>query len=143
MPRQPISSSLLLAILLRQLWQQVLEASGAPLGVLVHPYACVSPSAQLSPGCVVLAGAVVNADAQLERGVLVNSGAVVDHDALCGSHSQLGVNAAMAGDSRLGPLASLATGEVLGCGESRFAELELTPGAADPSEGVSCAGFSG
>jgi len=54
---------------------------------------------------------------------------VVDHDALSVSYSQLGVNAAMAG-------------EVLGCGESRFAELDLTPRAADLSEGVSCAGFS-
>jgi UDP-3-O-[3-hydroxymyristoyl] glucosamine N-acyltransferase len=117
---------------LRRRWQQVLKASGAPLGVVVHPRAYVSPSAQLAPGCVVLAGAVVNADAQLERGVLVNSGAVVDHDALCGPYSQLGVNAAMAGGSRLGPLASLAAGEVLGCGESRFAELEWTPSAPDP-----------
>jgi len=128
---------------LRQRWQQVLEAAGAPMGVVVHPRACVSPSVQLAPGCVVLAGAVINADAQLERGVLVNSGAVVDHDAICGAYSQLGVNAAMAGGSCLGPLASLAAGEVLGCGEQRFAELELAPGAADLSEGVSCAGSSG
>ena len=128
---------------LRQRWQQVLEAAGAPVGVVVHPRACVSPSAQLAPGCVVLAGAVVNADAQLERGVLVNSGAVVDHDAICCAYSQLGVNAAMAGGARLGPLASLAAGEMLGCGEQRFAELELAPGAADLSEGVGCVGTSG
>ena len=128
---------------LRQRWQQVLEAAGAPVGVVVHPCACVSPSAQLDPGCVVLAGAVVNADARLERGVLVNSGAVVDHDAICADYSQLGVNAAMAGGARLGPLASLAAGEVLGCGEHRFAELELAPGASDLSGGVSCAGSSG
>jgi len=128
---------------LRQRWQQVLEAAGAPVGVVVHPCACVSTSAQLAPGCVVLAGAVINADVRLERGVLVNSGAVVDHDAICGAYSQLGVNAAMAGGSCLGPLASLAAGEVLGCGEHRFAELELAPGAADLSEGVSCAGSSG
>ena len=127
---------------LRQRWQQVLEAAGAPVGVVVHPRACVSPSAQLAPGCVVLAGAVINADARLERGVLVNSGAVVDHDASCGAYSQLGVNAAMAGGARLGPLASLAAGEVLGCGEHRFAELELAPGAADLGEGVGCAGSS-
>jgi UDP-3-O-[3-hydroxymyristoyl] glucosamine N-acyltransferase len=128
---------------LRQRWQQVLEAAGAPLGVVVHPCACVSKSAQLDPGCVVLAGAVVNADARLERGVLVNSGAVVDHDAICGVYSQLGVNAQLAGGSRLGTLASLAAGEVLGCGEHRFAELELAPGAADLSEGVSCGGSAG
>jgi len=125
---------------LRQHWQHVLEGAEAPVGVVVHPLACVSPSAQLAPGCVVLAGAVINADARLERGVLVNSGAVVDHDAICGVYSQLGVNAAMAGGSCLGPLASLAAGEVLGCGEQRFAELELAPSAADLSEGVSCGG---
>jgi len=128
---------------LRQRWQHVLECAGAPVGVVVHLRACVSSSAQLAPGCVVLAGAVINADAWLERGVLVNSGAVVDHDAICGVYSQLGVNAAMAGGSRLVPLASLAAGEVLGCGEHRLAELELAPGAADQSEGVSCAGSSG
>ena len=112
------------------------------MGVVVHPSACLSSSAQLAPGCVVLDGAVINAEARLERGVLVNSGAVVDHDAICGVYSQLGVNAAMAGGSRLGPLASLAAGEVLGCGEQRFAELELALGAADLGEGVGCAGSS-
>jgi len=103
----------------------------------------VSPSAQLAPVCVVMAAAVINADSRLERGVIVNSGAVVDHDAIRGVYCQLGVNAAMAGGSPLGPLASLAAGEVLGCGEHRCAELELAPGAADLSEGVSCAGSSG
>ena len=128
---------------LRQRWQHVLEGAGAPVGVVVHPRACLSSSAQLAPGCVVLAGAVINAEARLERGVIVNRGAVVDHDASCGVYSQLGVNAAMAGGSRLGPLASLAAGEVLGCGEHRFAELELAAGAADLGEGVSCAGSAG
>jgi UDP-3-O-[3-hydroxymyristoyl] glucosamine N-acyltransferase len=102
----------------------------------------VSPSAQLDPGCVVFAGAVVNADAQLERGVPVNSGAVVYHDAICGAYSQLGLNAAIAGATRLGQLSPRTSGEVLGCGEHRFAELELAPGASGLSEGVSCAGFS-
>ena len=121
---------------LRQTWQQVLEQVAAPLGVVLHPRAIVSVTAQLGPGSVVLAGAVVNANASLHQGVLVNSGAVVDHDAICGAYSQLGVNAAMAGGSRLGPLACLAPGEVLNCGQTHFAPLELTPGASDPGEGL-------
>ena len=108
---------------LRQTWQQVLEQVAAPLGVVLHPRAIVSVTAQLGPGSVVLAGAVVNANASLHQGVLVNSGAVLDH-------------AAMAGGSRLGPLACLAPGEVLNCGQTRFASLELTPGASDPGEGL-------
>lgn len=122
--------------MIRQTWQQVLEQVSAPLGVVIHPRASVSASAQIAPGSVVLAGAVVNANASLHAGVLVNSGAVVDHDATCAAYSQLGVNAAMAGGSSLGPLACLGPGEVLGCGETRFAALKLSPGASDPAEGL-------
>jgi len=53
---------------LRQRWQHELEGAGAPVGVVVHPRACVSSPAQLAPGCVVLAGAVINADVRLEWG---------------------------------------------------------------------------
>jgi len=123
--------------MLRQTWQQVLEHVGAPLGVVLHPRASVSASAQVAPGCVVLAGAVVNANACLHSGVLVNSGAVVDHDAICGAYSQLGVNASMAGGSRLGPLACLAPGEVLACGQTRFAASERAFGVSEPAEGSS------
>ena len=121
---------------LRQTWQQVLEQVAAPLGVVLHPRAIVSGTAQFGPGSVVLAGAVVNANATLHQGVLVNSGAVVDHDVICGAYSQLGVNAAMAGGSRLGPLACLAPGEVLNRGQTRYAALELAPAASDPGEGL-------
>ena len=61
---------------LRQTWQQVLEQVGSPLGVVLHPRAIVSATAQLGPGSVVLAGAVVNANASLHQGILVNSGAL-------------------------------------------------------------------
>lgn len=57
---------------LRKTWQQVLEQLAAPLGVVLHPRAIVSATAQLGPGSVVPAGAVV------------------DHDAICGAYSQLG-----------------------------------------------------
>jgi hypothetical protein len=121
---------------LRQTWHQVLEQGAVPLGVVLHPRASVSAAAQIGPGSVVLAGALVNANTSLHAGVLVNSGAVLDHDATCAAYSQLGVNDAMAGGSRLGPLACLGPGEVLRCGETRFAALELSPGASDPAEGL-------
>ena len=72
---------------LRQTWHQLLEQAAAPLAVVSHPRANVSASAQVAPGCGVLAGAVVNANACLHPGLLVNSGAVVDHDAICGAYS--------------------------------------------------------
>lgn len=105
---------------LRQHWHQLLEASGATLGTVFHPFASVSSSASIDSGCVGLAGAVINSNAKLERGVILNSGSVVDHDATCSMFSQLGVNAALAGSAFLGPHAYLAAGETLGCRQSRY-----------------------
>jgi hypothetical protein len=105
---------------LRQAWQHVFERVVAPLGVLLNSRAIVSATAQLGPGSVVPTGAVVNANASLHSGVLAVGSA---------AYSQLGINATMAG-VRLG------SGEVLGCGESRFAALALSPGASDPAEGL-------
>ncbi len=59
---------------------------------------------------MVLTVAVDNANAFLHACVLVDSGAVVDHDAPLAVYSQLGVNAAMAGGSSLGPFACLGPG---------------------------------
>jgi hypothetical protein len=86
---------------------------------------------------MVLAGSVLNANVSLHACVFVNSGAVVDHDATCDAYSHLGVNAAMAGGSSLGPLACLGPRDVPRCGETRFASLELSPGASEPAEGLS------
>ncbi len=86
----------------------MLEQLGAPLGVVMHLKSIMSATAQLGPGSLVFARAVVNVNASLHQEVMVSSVAVVHQNAICGAYSQLGVNVAMAGGSRLGPLVCLA-----------------------------------
>ncbi len=56
---------------------------------LIHPNACVSPSACLGEGCIVEAGAVVGTHATVGNGTIVMAHAVVGHDAAVGTCCQL------------------------------------------------------
>ena len=70
--------------------------SGFRLATIIHPKACISPSATLSSGTVVCARAVINARAKLGGGCILNTGATVDHDCIIedGVHISPGANLA-------------------------------------------------
>jgi sugar O-acyltransferase (sialic acid O-acetyltransferase NeuD family) len=88
--------------------------AGLQAVTLIHPRACVSPSASLGAGCAVMALAVVGTEARLGDGVIVNVGAAVDHHARVGHHGHLGANATMAGGTSIGTRAWLQAGSAIG-----------------------------
>ena len=61
-------------------WQQQLFAAGYELPVLIHPSACVTPSAQIGPGSVLFAQVVVQAQARIGAGAILNTSCSIDHD---------------------------------------------------------------
>jgi acetyltransferase EpsM len=77
---------------------------------IIHPMAWVSPTAQLGPGCVVLAGAAVNAGAVVGPQCIINTGAIVEYDAAIAGF----VHAAPA--SVVGARAQIGEGTYLGIG---------------------------
>lgn len=81
----------------RERLTNVLEELGLPLVTIVHPRAWVSDSANVAPGCAIMAGAVVGASARLGRGVIINANATADHDATLGDFAHLGVGVQLAG----------------------------------------------
>jgi len=102
------------------------EALGARLRVLdrfinagrnapavVHETACVSPSAELGPGVIILAGAVVQPAAKLARGAIVNTRAVVEHDSAIGAGSHVAPGAMVLGGCTVGDRAMVGAGAVV------------------------------
>ena len=83
---------------------------------IVHPFACVHPSAKLGRGTVVFAGAVVQPDAVLGDHVIVNTGATVDHDCVVGDYAHLAPGVHLAGSVRVGEGAFLGIGSVVSPG---------------------------
>lgn len=81
---------------LRLQWLERLEKAGYELPVLIHPQACVSPSAVLERGSIVEAMAVVNTEAVVEKGGLLCAGCVVNHNARVQAGCQIDCNAVVA-----------------------------------------------
>lgn len=95
---------------LREQWMDAVSAQGLPLATVIHPRACVSPSAQLDEGCAIMALAMVGVDARLGRGTIVNANATVDHDASLGDFAHLGVGVQIAGGVVVGARSWLQAG---------------------------------
>jgi sugar O-acyltransferase (sialic acid O-acetyltransferase NeuD family) len=106
-----------------------LSEAGFELPNLIHARAIVSSRAVLWRGVAIMAGAIVGTEAVLGDGVIVNAGAVVDHHARVEDFGHLGVNASMAGGSRLGRGAWMQAGAALGYGVEIDAGQVLEPGA--------------
>ena len=115
---------------LRRVWQEKIAASGIALVSVVHPRACVSPSASIGPGSAIMSLAVVGTEARLGQGVIINAGAVVDHDATLEDYAHLGVGVCLAGGVAVGEAAWLQVGCSAGYGVVIEPGLVIKPGQA-------------
>ncbi|MBQ8174435.1 MAG: acetyltransferase [Clostridia bacterium] len=90
-----------------------LDALGASIATLVHPFACVSPHATLGGGSIVMAGAVIQSGATLGRGIIVNTGATVDHDCRLADFCHVAVGAHLAGTVTVGERTVVGAGAMI------------------------------
>jgi acetyltransferase EpsM len=80
---------------------------------LIHRAACVSSTAKIGPGTVVLAGAVINSGARIGSHCIVNSNACVEHDATLGDFVHAGPGSVVAGGATVGGLTYLGMGALV------------------------------
>jgi sugar O-acyltransferase (sialic acid O-acetyltransferase NeuD family) len=97
----------------RQAQYTVLAGAGKTPHTVVHPQACVSPSAELGPACFVAARGIVAPAVRLDASVIVNHGAVVDHDCTVGAFSHIAPNATLGGNVHVGQRVLVGAGAIL------------------------------
>jgi UDP-perosamine 4-acetyltransferase len=88
------------------------RALGFRLANAISPRACISPSATLGQGILVMPGAVINAEAHIGDFCIVNSNAVVEHDC------RVGIGCHVAPGVVLGGRVQLEDGAFVGTGAS-------------------------
>jgi sugar O-acyltransferase (sialic acid O-acetyltransferase NeuD family) len=79
-----------------------LKRQGYVFPVLIHPKAMVEPSAKLSEGTIVLAGAIIGSDVRLGPINFVNTGAIISHDVTADFNNHFAPGATLAGRVNVG-----------------------------------------
>ncbi|MEH6954662.1 acetyltransferase [Neobacillus drentensis] len=68
---------------------------------LIHPLACISPTAKIGHGTVVMPYAVINADAVIGNHCIINSCSVIEHDSRLEDFVHLCPNSTIAGTVKI------------------------------------------
>jgi UDP-perosamine 4-acetyltransferase len=92
--------------------------AGLCLPVIVHPTACVSPSAELGAGVQVMAQAFVGPMSRLDPLVLVNTGAIVEHHCRVGVAAHVAPRSVLCGTVSVGAQCLIGAGAVVIPGRS-------------------------
>ncbi len=81
---------------------EMLDISIENFVTIIHPTACISPSATIGKGTVVMPQAVINADVRIGHHCIINSCSVVEHDSLLDEFVHLCPNSTIAGTVEIG-----------------------------------------
>ena len=96
---------------------------------LIHPSACVSPSATIGRGTLVMPYVVVNARSRVGVNCILNTGCIVEHDCEVGDHVHLASSSALGGGARVGSEAMVGMGAMVLPGQSVGSRATLGAGA--------------
>jgi sugar O-acyltransferase (sialic acid O-acetyltransferase NeuD family) len=81
---------------------EILAQNGFTCPALIHPRACVEPSADLSAGVNVFPLAYIGSASRIHYGAIINTGAIVSHDCVIGNYANLSPGAILAGSVEIG-----------------------------------------
>ena len=77
---------------------------------VMHPAACVSSSAKIGDGTIMMAGAVVNRNAIVGEHCILNTNSSVDHDCILGDFVSIAPGAVLGGNVKVGNSTAVALG---------------------------------
>ena len=94
-------------------WEEKIEKAGIKLAKIIHPLAYISPTAEISDGCVIMPYAIINTNTKLKKACIINIGAILDHDCTLEEGCHLAPGAIVKGENHLPKGMKVDSGEVI------------------------------
>ena len=85
-------------------YHEELKRCGYTIPVLIHPTVYISPTATISPGCIIRAKVVVSRDVKIGEACILNVGALIDHHVEIGYGSHILMGAVVRNKAKIEPL---------------------------------------
>jgi sugar O-acyltransferase (sialic acid O-acetyltransferase NeuD family) len=82
-------------------------------GTAIHTSVLVSPTAEVSPGTIILHGSIVQSGTRLGSHVLINTAASIDHDCSLGDYSHVSPHGTLCGHVEVGEGSHIGAGAVI------------------------------
>lgn len=83
---------------------------GGKFATVIHPHACVAPSAVIGAGCLINAGVVIEPHARIGNYVTIRAGSVISHDVVLEDYASISPGVTLAGRSKVGQGGTIYTG---------------------------------
>lgn len=93
--------------------KKIVEQVRALFGAIQHPSACVSLSAEIGEGTVIIHSAILQVDCKLGRHVILNSGASVGHECILGDFVHISPQATLCGNVKVGEGTQIGAGATI------------------------------
>ena len=94
-------------------WEEKIEKAGIKLAKIIHPLAYISPTAEISDGCVIMPYAIINTNTKVKKACIINIGAILDHDCILEEGCHLAPGAIVKGENHLPKGMKVDSGEVI------------------------------
>ena len=89
------------------------KAKGYSFKSIIHSSAIISPSAKLSEGVQIMAGAIIQTCTTIADNTIVNTGAMIDHDGQIGAHVHIAPGTKISGAVQIGKSTHIGTGTTI------------------------------
>lgn len=90
-----------------------LKRNGFSFDVLCHPSSIISPSAVISEGCQIMAGAVIQPYAKILPNTIVNTRASIDHETIIDQHCHISPGSVICGSVSIESTCHIGAGSVV------------------------------
>lgn len=105
-----IEGPLIISIGSCKIRKKIAERFNVDFALAIHPDSIISPSAEISEGCVVMPGAIINADSIIGRHCIINTKASVDHECSIADFVHIAPGVTLSGNVEVGECSWIGVG---------------------------------
>lgn len=107
----------------------LVKINNGNLPIIISPRACISPSAFIEEGSIIMHNVLVNAKAKIGKNCIINTGALIEHESIIEDFCHISTHAVVNGQVKVGKNSFLGSNSVIANNVSLPEDIIVAAGA--------------